>query len=196
MLFSFCKRILVLVLLFTLFMSCNIAGLQIYEAIKFAEIGQNKTPDLFPVLVTWRENQQLMAHTPYFKDLASFTADKKEISFLIPADQEAEIRRLVKQNTRVGKEPGSSKPTELWSAGFTIKNSLPDGAQTIAVSATTDSDRKNVGIYKATSTGFTPLKHLMYFGPGVVMAMLPVSALLTAVIYALVKLWLSRKPAA
>lgn len=197
MIIGFFKRILLLIALFAVFMGCNIIGIEIYEAVKFADISQDKTSGLFPVLVTWQENQQLMAYTPYFKDLASFTADKPGFSFLIPANKEAEIQQLIKQNTRVKRESGGkNKPAELWSAGFTIKDSLPDGSQIIEVSATYDSDRKNVGIYKATNSDFTPLRHLIYFGPGVVITIMPISALLTAVIYALGKLWVSRKSAA
>lgn len=169
---------------FACFMLCSIACMKVYDTIHIISIENEKTPESFPVLVTWKNQNKACARAIDYKSLPEFIKSLQNYSFIIPKDIQSEIHEILKNSSRAyKKDPNLIDKTMPWSTDFAISDVYPDGSQRITFWATWDSDIKNLGIYRAEQDKIVPLKHLFYFGPGAALSIFPIAFLLGMITY-------------
>jgi hypothetical protein len=99
--------------------------------------------------------------------LEQFERQHPDYSFLVPIEQATQLRDELAASTRsrqggVQAEAGAAVP---WYAWFEVRD-LAAGRQSFRVDASMDDDRENVGWYEATAREIFPRYHRSYFGPG------------------------------
>lgn len=184
------KKLLIAVIIVFLFpLSCTQIARPIFklaEQNRTVEI-KDKIPDMFPVLVTWKDNQKFKTTTVYYKDIEAFTKKLNNYSYLVPEGQEESLNKALIQQSRSQQKPYNFdwESPNPWFARFKVLKHFSDGSQLLEVESTWDDDRKNIGWYKAYDRKIIPEKHLLYFGPGVAMVAFLPALLITIIVWAI-----------
>lgn len=142
--------------------------------------------DTFPVLVITRspKSAEYHARTLLYRDLKTYLAKQENYTFLVPAGMDEQLNAELEKNSRASKDPPNFDWDSIdpWWAYFEAKR-LSDERQYLEVYHTWDDDRDNTGWYEATANEIYPKYHQHYFGPSVVLLMVPVSFLITCALW-------------
>jgi hypothetical protein len=175
---SYLKTLLTVLLIPVVFIISFSILFGIADASKKRDI-DSEVPAVFPIIVMTSG----MAQVVWKGELSSFLQEHPDYSFLVPLNKVDECRGRIQSNTRSNQRPLNFDQLSPipWSADFTVKQ-LSDGRQSFEVNATFDDDRMNIGWYEATEKEIFPKYHKFYFGPGLVLGLLPIAAIITGVI--------------
>jgi len=148
-------------------------------------------PEMFPLLIVYppTNSQPLSIKPIYYKNFNETLIQNRNYTFNIPEGKEAEINKLLKEQSRAFMKPRDFnwESENPWEAHIIVEKS-ENGKQAIRFFETWDDDRENVGWYEANGTKFTPVKHRLYFGGGGgILAFL--GSILAFLILLLTKLW-------
>ncbi len=153
---------------------------------KKVSVTKKTIPELFPILVITPGHapDEYRAKTVFYKDLNDYLAKNRNYTFLVPAGKDEELNEELKQNSRASRTPPSFdwESPEPWWAFFEAER-LSDGRQYLEVYHTWDDDRDNTSWYEATDKEVFPRYHQLYFGPGVVLAVTPISFLINCALW-------------
>ncbi len=151
-----------------------------YANWKYKKAVTDEIPGDFPLVIRTGNTPQIV----WGSDLSTFLASHPDASFHIPSDQLVKMKAMVSAATRSHERPynfdrSSGVP---WDASFEVVKGK-QGRQFFKVSATFDDDYVNVGWYEATDKQIFPKHHLIYFGPGVVLFLLPFMLVMTGTVW-------------
>lgn len=132
-------------------------------------------PSIFPVLVITEtlDKGTYKAEIVPYKDFNGFKQERPRYTLLVPKGIEAQLRSQVQKN---------NYSKEQWFANYEVKE-VAKGRQALKVDFTWDDDRVNTGWYEATDKEIFPKYHQFYFGPEISLPVLPLSIILTIIIW-------------
>src|SRR3989344_2095813 len=117
-------------------------------------------PEMFPLLIVYppTNSQPLSIKPIYYKNFNETLIQNRNYTFNIPEGKEAEINKLLKEQSRAFMKPRDFnwESENPWEAHIIVEKS-ENGKQAIRFFETWDDDRENVGWYEANGTKFTPV---------------------------------------
>lgn len=150
----------------------------------------------FPVLVLVKNAAIPTDYTPkivYFRDLEQFKKENPNYTFSVPENLSSSLNKKLETHPIYFSDPREDErySTIAWSAHFKVKN-LHDSKQLLEVFADNDDD-VNVSTYEASSNQIYPKNHKNYFGPGGVILIIPISLVLTIVVWIVIIFILNKR---
>src|SRR3989344_9545315 len=111
-------------------------------------------PEMFPLLIVYppTNSQPLSIKPIYYKNFNETLIQNRNYTFNIPEGKEAEINKLLKEQSRAFMKPRDFnwESENPWEAHIIVEKS-ENGKQSIRFFETWDDDRENVGWYEANN---------------------------------------------
>ena len=173
---TFLLRILSMVLCAALFVaSCLLVAKPIFHLaersyVRSVAVGAPPDP-FFPVLVVWPAAEGWQARVLLYPHLDEFRLMHTGERLRVPEGREGEVHASL--SAWLASDPGAPAVADFEILGD------KDGRQSLRVECQWDEKQVNVGWYYATDDLLIPDRHLFYYFPGLLMAVLPLAFLIT-----------------